>query len=230
MKDWIIKNTNVKEEQYDNIFNTNIVMINGVSKKATEKDASDHPIINISMFTFDYPTFFRIKKFKIKKIKDTNKKNLYIYKNIKFYILGEQIPLYANELFTGKRITQCFYLNSTLCLQANLNSYLITAMCKNPYRKNNDTYLHTFVLLKHDNGQDYILDGTANIITDKKTYFNIFKPNIISCISKEKLKKDLELLKPFEESMQIYRPEYLCFTKETVKAAKKLTKQKTTQR
>ena len=103
-------------------------------------------------------------------------------------------------------------------------------MCKSPYRKSRKEYLHTFVLLKHTNGKDYILDGTNNTIIDKKTYFQIFKPKVISCIDSKKLKENLLTLRGFEAKEQIYRPEYLCFPKETIKIAKKLNRKKTTTR
>lgn len=226
MKEWILKNTNISEEQYNSVFNLNTVMISGNSKEPENDGISDHPIVNISMFTFDYPNFSRRKKHKIKRIKDINKKHLYTYQNIKFYILGEYLKKYTYITFSTQRLRNCFYLNSMICLLPNINTFLITAMCENPFRKSRLKYIHTFVLLKNTDGKDYILDGTTNTIMDKKTYFDIFKPKVITCISKDKLEKDLELLKPFEKEKYIYRAEYLCFPKQTIKAAKKFSRKR----
>lgn len=226
MKEWILNNTNILEEDYDRIFNPRTVIMNGHAEENESDSLSNHPIVNIATFTFDYPTYFRRKKFKIKRLKDINKKNLYLYENIKFYILGEQFPLFANETYSSQRLKKCFYINSEICLSLKSNTYLITAMCSNPFRKSRNQYIHTFVLLKSNDGNDYIIDGTTNTIMNKKTYFDIFKPKIISCISKEKLQEDLKLLKPFEEQELIYRPEYLCFSKKTIRAVKKLNRKK----
>lgn len=226
MKEWILENTSIKEEQYDSIINLNTVIINGKTNNLPNEKIIDHPIINICMFSYEYPTLFRRMKYKVKRIKDINKKHYYVYKNIKFYILGEFFPIIADEVFSSRRLKQCFYINSKICLLPKINTFLITALCTHPFKIPKKKYIHTFVLLKTEDGKKYILDGTSNTIMDKDTYFSIFNPKIISCIPKEKLKADLELLKPYEKDKSIYRPEYLCFPKETLKAVKKLQRKK----
>ena len=210
---------------YDNLLNINTVDIQGKQKENDISNLSNHPIVNIALFTSRKSSLIRRKKYKIIKKKDINKKNLYIYKQIKFYILSEFVKNFEDELLTLTRHNQCFHLNFNICTKINIKSYLITALCKSPYNKNNKEYIHTFILIIKDN-QEYIIDGTVNIITRKDTYFNIFKPQIISCIEQKQLKEDYEYIKPLEQDRLIYKAEYYCFKDKVIDGIKKYTKSK----
>ena len=224
MKEWILENTDVTNKEYDQLINLNTVSINGQSNKHSIEEISNHPIVNIALFTTKKPTIKRRKKYKIIKQKDINKNNYYIYQKIKFYILAEFIKEYQNELYTIHRHNQCFHLNSFFCKNLNTNNYLITALCKSPYIINYHNYLHTFILVISNNNQEYIIDATLNIIMQKDTYFSIFKPQIISCINKSQLINDLQLLTPLEKNGKLYKAEYFCFPKQVMNTIKKLSK------
>lgn len=226
MREWILENTNVTEQEYDNLLNINTVSIKGKHQENHIADLSNHPIVNIALFTSRKTSLIRRKKYKIIKKKDINKKNLYIYKQIKFYILSEFLENFEDELLTLTRHNQCFHLNFNICTKINIKSYLITALCQSPYDKNNNEYIHTFILIINNDNQEYIIDGTVNIITRKDTYFNIFKPQIISCIEKEQLKEDYKFIKPLEQAGLIYKAEYYCFKDKVIKGIKKYNKRK----
>lgn len=226
MKEWILENTEITTDEYDKLININTVSINGKGIKQPIEKLSNHPIVNIALFTTRKPTLKQRRKFKIIKQKDINKKNYYIYQKIKFYILTEFIKHYKSELYTINRHNQCFHLNSFFCLKLNINSYLITALCKSPYIINNPDYLHTFILIHSNDNQEYIIDATLNIIMKKEIYFSIFNPQIITCINKTKLTSDLQLLTPLEQDGKLYKAEYLCFPEQVMTSIKKLSKAK----
>lgn len=226
MREWILQNTEVTQEEYDKLLNLNTVRINGKSNVSQNDKISNHPMVNIVRFTSYKPTYSHRRKYKVKRKKDVNKHYYYIYEKIKFYILGEIFSIIEEKCFCINRQSNCFYINSDTCLLPKINSYLITAMCISPFRTKQNPYIHTFTLLITPDGLEYILDGTSNVIMDKKTYYSIYKPEIISCIPKEILKEELNLLKPFEEDERIYRAEYLCFRDKIMESVKKLTRKK----
>ena len=86
MKEWILENTDISEEEYNKLINLNTISINGKSNLQPNQKISNHPIINIALFTSKKSSIRRRKKFKIKKLKDINKKNYYTYQKIKFYM------------------------------------------------------------------------------------------------------------------------------------------------
>ena len=98
MKEWILENTEVTSVEYDKLINYDTVSIKGKSNKHSIESISNHPIINIALFTTKKPSIKRRKKFKIIKQKDINKNNYYTYQRIKFYILAEFIKHYKNEI------------------------------------------------------------------------------------------------------------------------------------
>lgn len=226
MKEWILENTTITEQEYDNLLNINTVSIKGKHQENHITDLSNHPIVNIAQFTSRKPSLTQRIRFKIIKKKDINKKNLYIYKQIKFYIISEFLNNFKAELLTLKRHKQCFHLNFDICTTLNITSYLITALCQSPYYKKKKEYIHTFVLIITNDNQEYIIDGTINTIMSKDTYFNIFKPQIISCIEKEQLKEDYKYIKPLEQVGLIYKAEYYCFKDKVINGIKKYNKRK----
>lgn len=224
MKEWILENTKITSEEYDKLINLNTVSINGKSNKHNQHQMSNHPIINIALFTTKKSTIKQRKKYKITKQKDINKNNYYTYQKIKFYILTDFIKHYHNELQSIYRHNQCFHLNSFFCQKLNINSYLITALCKSPFFISNTNYIHTFILIHSNNNQEYIIDATLNIIMKKDIYFSIFNPQIISFIPKSQLISDLKLITPLEQDGKLYKAEYLCFPKQVINKVKTLSK------
>ena len=65
MKEWILENADVTSKEYDQLINLNTVSINGQSNKHSIEEISNHPIVNIALFTTKKPTIKRRKKFKI---------------------------------------------------------------------------------------------------------------------------------------------------------------------
>lgn len=224
MKEWILENTSIKEEDYDSIINLNTTKINGKTNAKSNITIIEHPLFQIAKFTLQPPTFTQRRKYKIKRIKDADKKFYYIYEKIKFQVLAETFKIMEETLFSLNRLEICFHINSTICILLKCKSYLITAMCTSPFRSDKLKYLHTFVLIKDNNGNEYILDGTTNLILDKNTYYSLYKPQVITIIEQEQLKEDLKLIKPLEDEEKLYRAEYLCFPKEVITSVKKLQK------
>lgn len=219
MKEWILENTEITEEEYDKIINPNTVYIKDLTPISTDINKK-HPFYNILTFTEKKANFFRNKIYKIKQIK-SNSHNHYIHQNIEFYILGEHIKYLTYLMYSKDRYGKCFYINSKICLLTN-NSYLTTALCTSPFY-NDKQFIHSFVTIQYNN-KEYILDGIYNIIIEKEIYFNIFNPKIISNIPREQLKSDLENIIEFEKVSQIYRGEYLCFPTQIMQSIKKRTK------
>lgn len=221
MRKWILENTDIKETEYDQLINQNTVIFN-TKNKSNNNESSNHPIINIILFTLKKPSFMQRNKYKIKRKKDINKNNYYIYKEIEFYILAEYLKDIKYTLYSTDRFRQCFFLNTSICIKLNCESYLITAICTSPYKIKTEKYLHSFILIKTKGKQEYIIDGTDNFIIKKETFFKIYKPEIVSEIPKNKLNEELKLIKQFEQTRKLYRAEYLCFPEEVIKGIKKI--------
>lgn len=218
MKEWILENTSITEEEYDSIINEDtILMHHKPSTKYIQDD--NNPLINIAKFTLKKPSFFNRKKFKIIK-----KDNSYVYKEIEFYVLAEFLTNIKAWLYSTERLHQCFILNSYICKELKANCHLITALCKSPYGKDNQEYVHSFIIVITDNNQEYIIDGVTNTIMKKETYFNLYNPKIISNISQKRLREEIPLINKFSKHNKISRGEYLCFPDQIITAVKKLIK------
>ena len=64
MREWILENTGVSPEEYDKLINYDTVSINGKSNKQSIESISNHPIINIALFTTKKTSIKRLKKFR----------------------------------------------------------------------------------------------------------------------------------------------------------------------
>ena len=223
MKEWILENTKITTDKYDSIINPTTVTIKGVSKDLTKEPLTNHPIININIFTIEPPTESRLKEFNIQKEKD-----YYTYENIKFNILAELITTLKSTLYSTSRCATCFTISTKICLMQP-KSRIITAMCEDIFHKIHEPFLHSFVTITnpHDN-QEYVLDGTMNIIINKQEYLNLLKAKIISDISKKELITAINIFSELKIQNEITLLEYLCFPKETLNIAKKIKKRKNT--
>lgn len=217
MKQWILENTSITEELYDSLINPVTVEMKDVSEPVTKQQLTNHPIINIDIFTIEPPTEKRQKDFGIQKDKD-----YYTYQNIRFLILAEVLTPLKSLLYGVKRFGRCFTISVKIAL-ITPNSKLVTAMCTDIFHINHERYLHTFVILQDPETQEeYVLDGTMNTIMKKDEYFKLFDAQIISEIDKQEFIKTAILFSKLNIQDEISLLEYLCFPKETKIAAKKL--------
>lgn len=219
MKEWILENTNISKTKYESLINPKIVTIDGLSSDLTKVPLTNHPIINIDIFTLSPPSESKIKEYNIKTIQEG-----YIYKDIKFDILANKLPQLSETLYSAKRLAECFSISNQIC-EIIPNSYISIAMCKDIFHISNEKFLHAFVIIKH-NKEEYILDGTMNIIMRKKDYIKLFDAKIISTISRKELINTSILFNQLNFLDEITILEYLCFPKETKKTAIKLLKQR----
>lgn len=221
MKQWILENTSITEELYDSLINPVTVEMKDISEPVTKQPLTDHPIINIDIFTIEPPTEARLKEFDIQKDKE-----YYIYKNIRFLILAEVLTPLKSILYGVKRFGRCFHISIPIAL-ITPNSKLVTAMCTDIFHINHERFLHTFVTLQDPETQEeYILDGTMNTIMPKEDYLKLFDAQIISEIDKQEFIKAASLFSKLKIESEFSLLEYLCFPKETKIAAKTLYKKR----
>jgi len=221
MREWVLKNTDVLEEKYDNIINSNTININQEKKIITKKkytNSYSHPFCKISWFTLGRPSKIRCAFFKIK-----FDGNYYIYKDVKFKILANSIPELEKILYSKKRKGTCLEYGIDICFNIE-NSKVVIAMCDNPWTKETDKFLHCFVTYQGKDGIEIVFDATLNIIMEKELYLKLFKANIISEIEREKMISDIEYIQANKISVTV--SEYLCFPEEIVQGVKRYVKNK----
>jgi len=220
MKQWIIENTNITEEKYDNIIIT--------SQTYNPKEGNNfintifnNKLLAIHDFTYKSPNILRQTIYNIQKNNKT-----YNHKNIKFIILAEhletllsktkkkEIKQLKNKLYSTKRDHKCFELSMEISKFLD-NCYITTALCKDPYFKKTNYFLHTFLIIERNN-IEYVIDSTFNIIIKKDIYFELFKAKLISKIDKETLLEYLNYIKENNYSEYLNFSEVLCFKDEIV--------------
>lgn len=226
MKEWILENTAITEENYNNLINPNMLNLKNSDldqKEVKYKLFCNHPIITINNFTYGKPTKLRCVLYGIKK---DNK--YFIYKNVKFRVLAETIiedpkDSFYKELYDKHRLGSCFLKSSDICFNME-DSKIITAICENPSTKSEKKFLHCFVSTNGKDGSEYILDGTLNVVIDRETYLNLFNAKIISEIEREKMIEDVGVIKDNNLAESISFAEYLCFPDEVMEGVKKYIK------
>lgn len=221
MKEWILENTDVTEEEYDKLINPNTLNVKGESKPITNmlvNKISDHPMLAIDEFTKQPPTLYRKIKYRVIK-----KKKAYIHKKIKFIILAELIDDMKEILYSQNRKGKCFTLSIDIFKKYN-NVNILTLMCIDPYFKEPKPFLHVVTSEKDEHGNEIIFDTTYNIAMKKETYLKLLQATIISTISKEKIKNDHPLIIELVKNDLIYLDEYFCFRDQITSAVKKLSK------
>lgn len=228
MREWILQNTNVTDEQYDSLINPNTVNINGEkrnNKSLTPNNPSRQPMLNIDLYTQQKPNLKRKLKYKIISKKDSSKKDYYIYKKIKFYILAQIITEMEDILYSLERKGKCYNLSIKICAKYP-ETNIITALCIDPYYKEPTPFIHTVTLYKAKDGKEYIFDTTFNIAIEKEYYLKLLKTKIISNITREKLIEDIETIAEANLGEEIATVEYLCFPEQVMTAVKKCAKPK----
>lgn len=217
MKEWIINNTTLTEEKYDSLINA--TTLNNKKIEADVKVNFEHPFYRIYYFTLKKPSKLRCLFYNIKK-----DGKYYLYKDVKFRVLADIIvdkkSSYKKELYSQTRLGTCY--SKSLDLGFNLeNSYIIIAMCDEPFIIPTKPFLHAFVCLKDKDGKEYILDGTLNIIIEKEQYIKLYNARIITKLDSKKVKSDINLFKSNNLGKSISVHEYLCFPDEVIEGVKK---------
>ena len=221
MKEWILENTTVTEDSYDNLINPNTVSKNRKIEDNV-KINFQNPLYHICNFTLKKPSKLRCKFYNIKK-----EGNFYLYKDLKFRVLAETLfdkkEPYTKELYSIKRVGTCF--QKSLDFGYNLkNSNIVVAMCDEPFIIPTEPFLHAFVCGVGKDGKEYVLDGTLNIIIEKDIFIKLYNARIISEIDGEKANKDIDLLNSKDLAHSILAHEYLCFPNEVIEGVKKYIK------
>lgn len=231
MNEWLKENTNINEQEYDSIINSDTITMNGKYKKPDAEIVNtifDHPLIPIKGFAFQKPNMLHKLIFKVKGNRKT-----YIHQNIKFKILAEYIKDLSSEYIDIKALTKLLYSKDKLgkCFQLSINiailfdnSKVVLAMCEDPDFKTPVKFLHSFVIIKKDE-VEYVVDGAFNIVIEKKIYFDLLKPNVINEIPGKKAFIDAYYI-AFKTDAAKYMGyvDYLCYPKEIMECAKTYTK------
>lgn len=222
MREWILENTEVTAEEYDNLINPETLNIEGESKPVQKEPNKifDHPMLAIDLFTQQKPTLSTKIKYRV-----ISKKKCFIHKNIKFVILADLLEEMKEILYSTNRKRKCFLLSLDILKKYN-DANIVIAMCADPNYKEYTPFLHAITLAKDEFGNEIILDTTYNIAIKKETYLKLLQANIISIISRERFKNDYPLIIELLKNDSVYLDEYLCFPDQVMTAVKKLTKTK----
>ena len=209
------------EERYDSLINPNTVIMG--SSQRRECKLSNNSIINVNNFTYKKPTITRCMLYGIKK-----SKKYYIYKDIKFRVFAELlIPKKGNFydfLYSEERRGSCFLTGTEICF-ADENSKIITAMCVDPFLVPTKKFLHSFVIIKDEEGKEYVIDGTINAVIEKQKYFDIYGVKVVSEISSNELKNFFDIVTENRDlKVDASLAEYLCFPDEVMEGIKKYIK------
>ena len=216
MKEWILNNTSVTEEQYDALINgdtINMVDDPGVKAgvvdqlKLTPRKLGEHPLLMIDEFTLRKSNFLRKYLYDIK-----GKNGKYSYKGIKFLVLANMFKDMDDILYSKNRKGKCVDLSSLICMKY-VDTKIVTAMCVAPDYKEDFYFLHTFVVFVK-NGREYVIDATCNIVMAKDIYLDLFKARIISNISRDEYYNICEDIECFDLGQDITLAECFCFPKE----------------
>ena len=171
MKEWLIKNSGISEEEYDKIINCD--------KDLTIDDTSDEYILSNkdSLLMYDIMNFTLDKNYK--KDEFVLLGDYYSYKGISFSLLSDFFP--DETLLSEERFGKCHTASYSMAICSSLD--LLTLMCTD-FQSGKD-FLHTVLLIQDT---DEIIDYTLNIIMNKQLYFRLMNARIIKYISNEKIK------------------------------------------
>lgn len=220
MKEWILENSDISEEEYDKLISSKTLHIEGESQPINieQNKISEHPMLTIDQFTLQKPTIKSKLKYQIKTYKQG-----FIHKKIKFVILATILKEMEDILYSNNRKRKCFELSLEI-LKKYSETNIITLLCTDPNYKESILFLHAAILVKDQEGNELILDTTYNIIIKKETYLKLLNATVISIISREEFANDLTFIKDLLNKNYVYLDEYLCFKEQVMATAKKLVK------
>lgn len=209
MREWILENTTVTKEEYDSTINCNTLnrIVNKSDKKRKKYTMTyKHPFTRIKVFTLKKPTRLRCILFGVKKEKD-----YFLYKDVNFKVLAENIPCKNNFLYSSKRFATCFQSSVEICNRLK-KSKIITALCKEPFIIGDERFIHSFVSCVREDKVELVYDATLNIIMEKDKYLELFDAKILSEIEREKMIDDIIYLNENNVNVEkVTYSEYLCF-------------------
>lgn len=225
MKEWLLEYTDIDKKSYNDLLNSNTINNNFSNelKDETKNTVSyNHPFHMIGKFTQKKPSKLRCAIYGIK-----SDKKYYIYKDIKFKVLAEELfekkDSYKKTLYSKKRVGTCVF--KSLYIGTNMkDSKIIIAMCDDPFINPKKRFLHAFVSYIDKDGVEYAVDGTQNIIMMKETYLKLFNAKIVSVIDSKRVQNDIEFINEQNLGYSISMFEYLCFPDEIIEGVKKYIK------
>ena len=227
MKEWVLNNTSVTEEEYDNLISPNTLKLKNTNLEEIYADyklkkLSENPLGVINLFTLKKPNKFRCIVYRVKK-----EKNYFIYKDIKFSVLALNVEdeNYKKELYNERRVGTCFQKSFDFCKSID-NSKIILAMCINPFFTPEKKFLHAFVEILGKDGKQYILDGTLNICMEKELYLKLLNAKIISEMSRNEFFEYVNFIEENNLGSLITVPEFLTFPNQINEGVKKYIKKR----
>lgn len=137
-------------------------------------------------------------KDKINFIKIFNKNNLIkilistnegLITAIKFSSISPKIIEIIPTLETSDRGGHCYPLAYDICIHMNRPSTIVTGYVYG--YTNKSKFLHSWVEVTY-NDADYVIDGTLNIMMDKKSYYRLKNAQPLSQITRETIISDIE--------------------------------------
>lgn len=136
-----------------------------------------------------------------------------------FTLLSDKVignPKLVKDLKSDRRFHRCHEASVGMCLHDDEGIMKILV----GYMPCVDREVHHSVIEMIENGREYIIDFTQNLVILKKKYIELYDFRIINEVSSEDLKKDFEIIK----EMRIRSPFYLFFRDELINDLKKNSK------
>lgn len=208
MKEWVLANTDISEEEYDNKITQyqNLPFIKGYAK-----DYRSLLLINIITFTLYKPTNETMNKYHI-----IPENDMYRVKDTKviFSLFYDFCP--APELFTINRTGHCFSVAIELGSSEKVS--IVTSICKD---YNNRDFLHTFVISEQE--EPWVFDYSLNLIMPKTTYYELLNVREIKVLNNADFRHYYKILRNniSKVSGQINEDEFLVFPESITNALKK---------
>ena len=199
MKEWLLLNTNIKEEEYDRLINIDKdYSLDNTSNEYILKHEDSLTFYNIMNFTLDK----NYKKWNVNRCG-----NFYIHNNIPFLMLSD--VFYDDTLLSTNRFGKCHTASYFLAVNTSLD--LLTLICTD--FQNGKDFLHSVLYNELSNE---IIDYTLNLIIDKDIYFKYMNARLIRYIDNYYIKKINENIIDLSSNIQdnITIKEILCFPDE----------------
>lgn len=220
MKDWILENTVVTQQQYDYFLDRVIShQSNDGLKRKKWRNVKNHPMIKIQSFTVYNPKL--ITSLSIKRTAN----NMYGYKGLEFLLITDyaeqnniELPeKLKNDLLDSRlRAGKCDYLSIEL-MSFFKNSRVLIIRIDDCYIED-EPVTHVVVEIQTDKGS-YILDATKNLFMETKQYFNMMgRVEVLNVVSSEKAKKDIDELISLGLGSELLGAEYFAFDEEIMNA------------
>ena len=212
MKEWLISNTNITEEMYDNIINCDKDFNNsGIDYNYIFSHPNAYIMNDIMHFTLDQ----RYKKRQFIKFG-----YYYFYKGnreISFSLLSDFFPNEKENLLSENRYGKCHTVSYNIALNSSFD--IITMICSDI--QSGKDFLHTVLYTENS---DEILDYTLNLIMDRKQYAKLMNARVVKIIDNARIKEIYANIKSSDRL--IYQKtnikELLCFPDEINNLALKM--------